>query len=100
MAGQRAGAGVTATLVPPPFAELAIRAQAGNPAGGCGAGVREAREEAFARFAAVGIPTSKDEEWRFTPVRHLATTPFRSAGVSPRVTERDIAPFLVAQGRG
>lgn len=89
---------MTATLAPVPFADLAIRAQMGEPMSAFGDQLREAREEAFARFAAVGIPTSKDEEWRFTPVRYLATTPFRSPGVSARVTESDIAPFLVGDG--
>ena len=78
MADGRLGAVVTATLDRTPFA------------------VRS--EEALARFEAVGIPTSKDEEWRFTPVRHLGTTPFRPAGESPQLTENDIAPFLVAGG--
>ena len=89
---------MTATLAQGPFADLAMRAQAGEPVGAVGDTRREAREEAFARFTAVGVPTSKDEEWRFTPVRYLATTDFRSAGVSPRVTERDIAPFLIRDG--
>jgi Fe-S cluster assembly protein SufD len=98
VADEPAEAGVTATLAQVPFADLAIRSRAGEPTDACGAGVREAREEAFARFVAVGVPTSKDEEWRFTPVRYLATAHFRSPGVSPRLTESDIAPFLVGTG--
>jgi Fe-S cluster assembly protein SufD len=89
---------VTATLDRVPFADLATRAQGAGPPDSWDAGLREAREEAFARFAAVGVPTTKDEEWRFTPVRHLATTPFRSAEPSPRLTERALAPFLVSDG--
>jgi len=50
--------------------------------------------EAFARFAARGIPYSHDEEWRFTPVRHLATTRFHSPAPSPQLTEDDITPFV------
>lgn len=88
---------MTAALAQVPFADLVVHSQTGDPTDSCGAGVREAREEAFARFAAVGIPTSKDEEWRFTSVRHLATTPFRSPGITPRLTERDIAPFFIGQ---
>jgi len=86
---------VTATLDQAPFADFVIRSEAADPADPSGVAVREARDEAFARFAAVGIPTSRDEEWRFTPVRQLGTTRFRSAGPSPRLTEIDITPFLV-----
>ena len=86
---------MTATLEPVPFADLVTHFPMDQVTDACGTGVRQAREEAFARFAAVGIPTSQDEEWRFTPVKHLATTHFRSIGQSPKLTERDIAPFLV-----
>jgi len=87
---------VTATLEQAPFAELAAQAIAGSATGGCG--VREAREAAFARFAEVGIPTSKNEEWRFTSVRHLGSTQFVRASASPRLTEQQIAPLLVGGG--
>ncbi|MES1259720.1 MAG: Fe-S cluster assembly protein SufD [Gemmatimonadota bacterium] len=75
---------MTATLDPIPFADLAARTEESGP-----------REAAFARFAAVGIPTSKDEEWRFTPVRHLGSTRYAAPGASPQLTESDIAPFLI-----
>ena len=39
--------------------------------------LRDLRETAFARFCAVGFPTSHDEDWRFTNVSALARTPFR-----------------------
>ena len=38
-----------------------------------------ARDEALARFAAGGFPTTRDEEWRFTPVSAIVTTPFVQA---------------------
>jgi len=34
------------------------------------------RERAFARFAAVGFPTTHDEEWRFTNVSRIARSAF------------------------
>ena len=79
---------MTATLDVTPFADLAAQSLESGPAGA-------AREAAFARFAAVGIPTSKDEEWRFTPVRHLGSTRYVAPAASPRLTESDIAPYLV-----
>ena len=87
---------MTAALEQMPFADLAARSIADSAAGGCG--VRESREAAFARFTEVGIPTSKNEEWRFTPVRYLASTLFTRAATSPHLTEAQVAPFLVAGG--
>ena len=89
---------MTATLEQAPFAGLAAQAIADSATDGCGVGVREAREAAFARFAALGIPTSKDEEWRFTSVRHLGSTPFGAAATSSRLDEGQIAPFLIDPG--
>jgi Fe-S cluster assembly protein SufD len=41
--------------------------------------LRSLRERAFARFCAVGFPTTKDEDWRFTNVNAIARTPFQPA---------------------
>jgi len=41
------------------------------------AAVLASRREAFARFARVGFPTIKDEEWRFTPITAIARAPWR-----------------------
>ena len=38
--------------------------------------LRRLRDEAFARFAEVGFPTTHDEEWRFTNVAPIARTTF------------------------
>ena len=37
------------------------------------------RRAGMDRFAAVGFPTSRDEEWRFTPVGPIAHAEFRPA---------------------
>jgi Fe-S cluster assembly protein SufD len=34
------------------------------------------REEAFAAYSATGLPTTRDEDWRFTSVQPIARTPF------------------------
>lgn len=39
----------------------------------------ELRKAGIARFAEVGFPGTKDEEWRFTPVAPIARTPFAPA---------------------
>src|SRR5579859_7231099 len=42
--------------------------------------LRELREEAFARFAEVGFPTTHDEDWRFTNIAPIVRTQFRLPG--------------------
>ena len=37
------------------------------------------RKAAIARFAELGFPGPRDEEWRFTPLKSLVQTPFRLA---------------------
>ncbi len=39
------------------------------------------REEAFSRYAAKGLPTTRDEEWRFTNVQPIARTSFAAPSV-------------------
>ena len=45
--------------------------------------LRELRERGAARFAALGFPTVRQEEWRFTNVAPIADTPFRLAEKTP-----------------
>ena len=54
------------------------------------------RRSAFAKFRAMGFPTTRDEDWRFTPIGPITQTAFAEA--SPvEVTRAAIAPFLVRQ---
>ncbi|HEX5574959.1 MAG TPA: Fe-S cluster assembly protein SufD [Gemmatimonadales bacterium] len=52
------------------------------------------RRRAADRFAAVGFPTSRDEEWRFTPVAPIARTAWREAPASASVTLDQLGPYL------
>jgi Fe-S cluster assembly protein SufD len=45
--------------------------------------LRELRERGASRFAALGFPTVRQEEWRFTNVAPIADTPFRLAEKTP-----------------
>jgi len=68
--------------------------------GGAGpTGLLARRKEAFARFAAVGFPTAKDEEWRFTPIGAIARTDWKLDGRpdSRAVTAEEIAPYRFGQ---
>jgi Fe-S cluster assembly protein SufD len=52
------------------------RAFSGNGAAIAPAWLQQIREAAIARFTAVGFPTTKQEEWRFTSVQSIAETVF------------------------
>ncbi len=65
-----------------------------NEAAGKGhAWLRPIRRAAMARFAELGFPTTRDEDWRFTSVAPIVQTAFAPAaegGVEP--TPRDLEP--------
>ncbi len=46
--------------------------------------VQEIRQAAIDRFAELGFPTTRDEEWRFTSVTPLVQTSFKAVTASPR----------------
>jgi len=54
----------------------AHRAFAGNGSGGVPVWVCELRDAGMDRFAALGFPTTRQEEWRFTNVAAIAETAF------------------------
>ena len=53
------------------------------------------RAAALCRFAGAGLPTTRDEDWRFTSVAPIARTQFARPEVSPasRLHEGDVAPW-------
>ncbi len=54
------------------------------------------RRKALERFADLGFPTTRDEEWRYTSVAPIAKTPFRVAASRRRngVSRRDLEHVL------
>jgi Fe-S cluster assembly protein SufD len=54
----------------------AFKAFASNGAAGAPRWLNEIREAAIARFAELGFPSTKQEEWRFTSTAPIAETPF------------------------
>ena len=53
------------------------------------------RRAAAARFAAVGYPGTRDEEWRFTPVAPIAQHTWRPAPAEPAgIPAEHLAPFV------
>ena len=55
--------------------------------------LRQRRDRAMAAFAAQGFPSTRDEEWRFTPVAAIADTAF-VPGELLHVSPEDLAPWL------
>jgi Fe-S cluster assembly protein SufD len=51
------------------------------------------RRQAIARFADVGFPTTREEEWKFTSVTPIVETPFRLAGDG----EHRLDPAVIAR---
>jgi Fe-S cluster assembly protein SufD len=57
--------------------------------------LREVRRAAIDRFAERGLPTTRDEEWKYTSLAPLAATPFDlAADAAPEMpSEEDLARF-------
>jgi FeS assembly protein SufD len=56
--------------------------------------LRPVRRGAIDRFAEVGFPAARDEEWRFTPVSAIAQTEFTPAPPAQPLAREAIAPFV------
>ena len=56
----------------------------------------EVRRRGGERFADLGFPTSKDEDWRFTPVTPISSRTFHAAPAAS-VTQDELAPFTFGQ---
>ncbi|MGH9716462.1 MAG: Fe-S cluster assembly protein SufD [Candidatus Acidiferrales bacterium] len=59
--------------------------------------LRKLRQEGFDRFNAVGFPTVRDEDWRFTNLSAIAQTPFRLARNGHALpVAKQLEPFRMA----
>ena len=57
----------------------------------------ERRAHALERANALTVPTTRDEEWRFTDVSPLTRVPFRPVAAPARLSPGDIARFVVPE---
>src|SRR3954469_17126662 len=53
--------------------------------------LQDLRDRGAARFAALGFPTARDEEWRFTNIAPIANAEFLPATEAAPVTEHSLA---------
>lgn len=59
--------------------------------------LRELRRQGFDRFSAVGFPTLRDEDWRFTNLASIVQTPFRLARNGNSLpSAKELEPFRMA----
>jgi Fe-S cluster assembly protein SufD len=57
--------------------------------------LQDLRDRAASRFSALGFPTVRDEEWRFTNVAPIAAAEFKTAGAgAATVTEAELSGYL------
>jgi Fe-S cluster assembly protein SufD len=63
-------------------------------AGGSPGWLTELRQQAIERFANVGFPNTRQEEWRFTDVAPLAREPFSPVGSPGRASAKDVRGLL------
>jgi Fe-S cluster assembly protein SufD len=59
--------------------------------------LQDLRERAASRFAALGFPTVREEEWRFTSVAPIASTEFFPAPEGVTVAEEDLTRYHYAE---
>ena len=59
--------------------------------------VRALRKDGRERFEAVGFPTTRDEEWRFTNVAPIAKTHFRRANDEDQLDAAKLEPFKLPE---
>ncbi len=57
--------------------------------------LRSLRQQAFARFWELGFPTVHDEDWRFTNVAPIASTPFTLPEGASHVDPNDLQPYVL-----
>lgn len=82
-----------------PYAAVFARVHATLPGAGV-AWIDDLRARAMNRFTEVGFPTTRDEAWKYTDLRRLASASFGNEAARPTMPSRDaLAPFLV-EGAG
>ncbi len=65
-------------------------------AGRASGDLAHARERGLARFVTLGLPSVRDEEWRWTPVTQLARIPFEAAPAAGEPGAASLARHAIA----
>ena len=59
--------------------------------------LNERRGQALERANALTVPTTRDEEWRFTDITPLTKVVFRPAAAAPRLAAADLSRYLAPE---
>ena len=86
---------MTAIAATHPYIESLLKGYEA-PRGGA-AWLDERRAQALERANALTVPTTRDEDWRFTDISLLTKTPFRPAAAAPRLSLQDISVFVAPE---
>src|SRR5262245_6871888 len=77
-----------------PYVEALLRGYEG-PRGGA-SWLNERRAQALERANALTVPTTRDEDWRFTDISPLTKIPFKPAAAT-KLPMKDIASFVAPE---
>src|SRR3954471_19994257 len=80
----------------PAMSDLTIYTKSFQPDPAEPAWLVERRRSALARFGELGLPTRRQENWRFTSLRALETTDYPPATGESTVEEAALAPYRLA----
>ena len=78
-----------------PYIEALLRGC--EPPRGGAAWLNERRAQALERSNALTVPTTRDEEWRFTDITPLTKVQFQPASAAPRLAMADISGFIAPE---
>ncbi len=81
------------------YLDTLLEAQ-GRPPAGSPSFLSELRADALEHANALRVPTTRDEDWRFTDLSPLYRTSFPAAHAPAALIESAIAPFVVSEAHG
>ena len=87
---------MSAALTPHPYVEALLKGS-GEPPARAPDWLSTLRGRGLERANALTVPTTRDEDWRFTDISPLLTTPFQPAREVQPLTLPDIARFVVPE---
>src|SRR5688500_16666576 len=87
---------MSAVIAPHPYVETLLKGSRELPARSPG-WLSALRGRGLERANALSVPTTRDEEWRFTDISPLFKTPFEPLRGVQVPSPADIAPFIVPE---
>jgi Fe-S cluster assembly protein SufD len=86
---------MSAVVARHPYIEALLKGY--EPLRGGVAWLNDRRADALERANALTVPTTRDEEWRFTDITPLTKVQFQPASAAPRLAMEDISGFIAPE---